>query len=256
MHKQPKKPNSIQVGKKNEINPFIEVRGPGDTHYKFDLKNVQTIIGRLQDVNEIALEPDPQKLVTRHMHCAIEIKSHFYWVVDNASKNGTFLKRLDVVKRILGEEKLQHRDTIRILANIESNGEHKYWELQFIDPQTTEGVLTFTKKQHLEYDWVQAKLFLINGTIRTEIGGLTPQEHKLIRYMEQQNKNNENTTKMCTYEELLAAIWDEQQYTHTKNDIARLIWGLRKKIEIDHQNPVFLINVRGIGYRLIINASV
>ena len=55
MNKQPKKPDNIQVGEKNEINPFIEVRGPGDTHYKFDLKNVQTIIGRLQDVNEIAL---------------------------------------------------------------------------------------------------------------------------------------------------------------------------------------------------------
>ena len=254
MHKQPKKPDNIQVVK-NEINPFIEVRGPGDTHYKFDLKNVQTIIGRLQDVNEIALEPDPQKLVTRCMHCAIEKKSNFYWVVDNASKNGTFLKRLDVVKRILGEEKLQHRDVIRIFANIEPNGEHKYWELQFIDPQTTENVLSLTKNQHLEYDWVQAKLFLINGTTRTETGGLTPQEHKLIRYMEQQNRNNGNTSVMCTYEELLAAIWDEQHHTHAKNDVARLIWGLRKKMEIDHQNPVFLINVRGMGYRLIINAT-
>ncbi len=256
MHKQPEKSDNIQVGKKNEMSPFIEVCGPGNTKYKIDLKSVQTIIGRLRDVNEIALEPDPQKLVTRHMHCAIEKKSHFYWVVDNASKNGTFLKRLDVVKRILGEEKLQHRDTIRILANIESNGEHKYWDLQFIDPQATEGALVFTKKQYLEYDWVQAKLFFINGIIRTEIGGLTPQEHKLIRYMEQQNKNNGNVSKMCTYEDLLAAIWDEQQYTHTTNDIARLIWGLRKKIEPDYQNPAFLINVRGMGYRLMINETV
>jgi len=81
--------------------------------------------------------------------------------------------------------------------------------------------------------------------------GLSPQEHKLLRYMDQRNKNNNNVSVMCAFEELISAIWDEFSETRTKNDVNHLIWGLRKKIENDPQNQKFLQNIRGMGYRLI-----
>ncbi len=80
---------------------------------------------------------------------------------------------------------------------------------------------------------------------------LTPLEHSLIRYMDQQNKNNNNVSVMCTYDDLITAIWEEYSETHTKNDVIRLIWGLTKKLEIDPKSPKFFQNIRGMGYRLL-----
>ena len=58
---------------------------------------------------------------------------------------------------------------------------------------------------------------------------------------------------MCTYDEIITTIWDEFSETRIKNDVIRLIWGLRKKIEADPQNPKFVQNIKGMGYRLITN---
>ena len=79
---------------------------------------------------------------------------------------------------------------------------------------------------------------------------LRPQEHKLIRYMDQRNRANGNVPVMCTYEELLVAVWGEEPY-HTEAEINRLVWELRQKLEPDSKNPQFLETVRGMGYRLV-----
>jgi len=233
--------------------PYLEINSPEKKRLKFEIKDEKVIIGRLKDVNDIALEPDDQKLVTRYMHCSIELKNGVYWLIDNDSKNGTFLKRDKIIKKIDGEIKLQNHDLILILAKINSESNPQYWEIEFNDPQATDNARQILGEQYIEYDWVQAKLFLINGTNRNEIVGLSPQEHKLLRYMDQRNKNNNNVSVMCTFEELIAAIWEEFSETRTKNDVNHLIWGLRKKIENDPQNPRFLQNIRGMGYRLITN---
>ena len=240
---------------KKLIEPFLEIKGPENIQFKFEIKDVKTVIGRLGDANDIALEPDPQKLVTRYMHCSIELKNSVYWLIDNDSKNGTFLKRDNNNKKIEGEIKLQNHDLILVLAKINSESNPEYWEIEFNDPQATDEARLIKGEQYIEYDWVQAKLFIINGSIRSEIKGLSPQEHKLLRYMDQRNKNNNNVSVMCTYEELISAIWDEFSETRTKNDVNHLIWGLRKKIENDPQNPKFLQNIRGMGYRLISNTA-
>lgn len=230
--------------------PYLEVVDPNGKKFKHGFENARIVIGRLAEANDIALESDPQKLITRYMHCAIEARSGTYWLIDNASKNGTFLKRKGNMKRIHGEERIQNQDFILILADIDSEGNPEYWEIKFIDPQATEGVEVIQDEQYAEYDWIQAKFFLVNGSTRSEIRGLSPQEHSLIRYMDQRNKNNNNIAVMCTYDELIMAIWEEFGETRTKNDVIRLIWGLRKKIEPDPENPNFLQNIKGLGYRL------
>jgi DNA-binding response OmpR family regulator len=55
---------------------------------------------------------------------------------------------------------------------------------------------------------------------------------------------------MCSYEELITAIWDEEAYGHTEAEVNRLVWELRQKLEPDPKEPRFLETVRGLGYRL------
>ena len=57
---------------------------------------------------------------------------------------------------------------------------------------------------------------------------------------------------MCTYDEIISALW-EDAYSHTTNDVNHVVAALRKKIEDDHKTPKFLINIRGMGYRLNTN---
>ncbi len=55
---------------------------------------------------------------------------------------------------------------------------------------------------------------------------------------------------VCTYEELLLAIWGEEP-NHLESEVNHLIWELRKKLEPDPKEPKFLETVRGLGYRLV-----
>lgn len=230
---------------------YLEISGNEKTSVKFTIESDRIIIGRLPDANDISLEPDPQKLVTRYMHCSIEQRKGIYWLIDNASKNGTFLKHEQQIQRVQGEARLLNQDIILILAEIDEKDGPQYWEIKFIDPQATEHAGLYQGKNCLEYDWIQTKLFIWYGSEKREISGLTPQEHKLIRFMDQRNKNNGNVSVMCSFDELIDAVWDENKDTRSQNDVNHLVWSLRKKVEQDPQHPKYLQSIRGMGYRLI-----
>ena len=231
--------------------PFIEIRGPDGQEITVELSGERIRIGRLSEFNDIALEPDPQQLITRMIHCAVEREGGNWWVIDNGSVNKTFLRSGQTVKIVDGRAPLNHGDTIRILGKLSESGVPNYWELTFRDPMKTfraEGSLPVS---YLEYDWIQAKLFKVDGLKREEVDNLRPQEHKLIRYMDQRNRANGNEPVMCTYTELIEAIWGDESFGRTENEINRLAWELRQKIESDQREPKCLETVRGLGYRLV-----
>lgn len=230
--------------------PYINIINHNGDSNKVVIEKNRLIIGRLAGENDVSLNPDPQKLVTRYMHCSIEIKNTTPYIIDNASKNGTFLKRNNIIHQVKGEIKLEDEDIIMILKIIGEDDPIEYWEIKFNDPLATGSINNFTSR--ISYDWIQAKLFLTQGKSITEISHLTPLEHKLIRYMDQKNKSNENIPVMCNYDELISTLW-EDGYSYTKNDVNHIVFALRKKIEVDYKNPKFLLNVRGMGYRLITN---
>jgi hypothetical protein len=60
---------------------------------------------------------------------------------------------------------------------------------------------------------------------------------------------NNNQPCVCGYEELIGAIWGEA-FGHEPNEVQRLVWGIKKKIERDSAEPRFLKTVRGQGYVL------
>ena len=229
--------------------PFLEVSGPDGQKFTVEVCRERITIGRFRDLNDVALDPDPQQLVTRNVHCTVERDGGGWWVVDNGSVNRTFLKRGSSLEVVEGRRPLTEGDVIRVLGRLTEAGEPVYWELTFRDPERTRPVVGLPRPACLEYDWLQAKLFHIEGPKREEIRGLRPQEHKLIRYMDQRNRSNDNAPVMCTYEELITAVWGEESW-HTQDELNHLVWELRQKIESDPKEPRFLQTERGLGYRL------
>jgi DNA-binding winged helix-turn-helix (wHTH) protein len=155
-----------------------------------------------------------------------------------------------MIQKISGEIKLQDNDCIMILGEINENEDPKYWQLTYIDPLATKDIIK--GQATIVYDWIQAKLIISREGKQEIINSLTPLEHKLLRYMDQKNKQNNNVPVMCTYDELISAVWDDL-YSHTPNDVNHIVAALRKKIEEDYKNPMFLTNIRGLGYRFITN---
>jgi two-component system KDP operon response regulator KdpE len=71
---------------------------------------------------------------------------------------------------------------------------------------------------------------------------LTPTEFKLLAVLVRQ------AGRIVTQEELVRQAWGEQ-YLSDIGYVRRYVWHLRKKIEQDPENPQYIHNDRGYGYR-------
>jgi len=231
--------------------PTLEITDPeGQPYRTVQVAQDRLTIGRFDAYNDLALTPDPQQLLSRKGHCALERDAGGWWVVDNGTVNGTFLEHAGVLERVIGRARLGEGDTIRLLGVLPETGAPRYWHLLFRDPLGTKPALVSPAVVVLEYDWVQARLYRVQGSSRQEISNLRPQEHKLIRYMDQRNRANGSVPVMCPFEDLYEAIWG-QEPLHTDDDITKLIFDLRRKLEPNPREPQFLQVVRGLGYRLV-----
>lgn len=229
--------------------PSVEVRSPAGERSSVPLRKDRVTVGRLAEFNDIPLEPDPERLVTRMTHCALVREGGAWWVVDNEGVNPTYLERGGTVDVVRGRAALADGDVIRVLGGQDDAGEALYWEIAFRDPLGTRPAADRPTRTVLEYDRVQAKLFRVRESAREEIDDLQRQEHLLIRFMDARNRANGNVPTLCEYDELIDAIWSPED-APTKENLNHLLWGLRKKIEADSRNPEFLVTVRGLGYRL------
>ncbi len=229
--------------------PFLDVVGPRGETLSFEVTADRATIGRLPGFNDIALEPDPQQLVSRKAHCSVEREAGAWWVIDNGSVNRTFIRRGEKTEPVEGKEMLRDGDVILVLGQLEEERGPSYWEISLRDPFKTRPVGQAPRLSRLEYDWVSARLFRVDA-VREEITGLRLQEHKLVRFMDSRNRSNGGQPVMCTYEELLSAIWGNDA-VHGEEEVNHLVWELRKKVEPDPSKPVFLQTVRGLGYRLV-----
>ena len=160
--------NTNKEIKKTVLIPYLILKSLNGDQTNFTISNEKLLIGRLPEINDIALQPDPQSLITRHMHCFIELRNSTGWLVDNASKNGTFLKRNNLMQRISGEIKLQDNDCIMILGELNESEDPKYWQLTYIDPLATKDIVN--EQTTIVYDWIQAKLIINRDGKQEEIG--------------------------------------------------------------------------------------
>jgi DNA-binding winged helix-turn-helix (wHTH) protein len=208
-------------------------------------------VGRLPEVNDIALQPDPQFLVTRAGHFTLERQGALWFVVDGGSVNGTFLRRAGALERVNERTALRDGDVVCVLASVGDEGERRYFELAYHaggDSQATRAVQApEAGSECLSYDPGEARLVLVRGGKRHEIR-IRAQAHRLVRYMDERNAAQGGGSALCTHDELMHAVWADEPM-HTREELAKLVWELRKKLEpfgAEH----LIENERRLGYRM------
>jgi hypothetical protein len=231
----------------------IVVRRPDGTELtSVELPDDRLTIGRLPDANDVALEPDPQQLVTRSHHLTLERHGGQWLVVDGGSVNGTFLRRGGELTRVDGRALLQDGDTVCVLGSVSENGDRTFFELDFnatLDSQATR-VAPFappSAEACLSYDANQARLLLVVGAERHDIP-IRAQAHRLVRYMVERNEAAGGEPALCTHDELMHAVWADEPM-HSREELAKLVWELRKKLEPFHAEHL-IENERRLGSRL------
>jgi two-component system KDP operon response regulator KdpE len=86
---------------------------------------------------------------------------------------------------------------------------------------------------------LKSKRVLRNGELLT----LTPTEFKLLTAIMRRSG------EVVSVDDLVHEVWG-QQYVGEIGYVRRYIWHLRQKIEPDPDNPRYLYNERGYGYRV------
>jgi Transcriptional regulatory protein, C terminal/FHA domain len=223
----------------------VVVSRPGAGPAPVELSGERVTVGRLPEVNDIALEPDPEHLVTRAEHCALERAGSTWWIVDGGSVNGTFVRRGDELQRVNGRQPLRDGDVVCVLASISHQGDREYFELGFaadVDSQATRAVLEpEAADECLDYDADEARLVLVQRGERHELQ-IRAQAHKLVAHMA------ERSPALCTHGELMKAIWGDEPM-HSREELAKIVWELRKQLE-PFEAGHLIQNERGLGYRL------
>jgi DNA-binding winged helix-turn-helix (wHTH) protein len=100
--------------------------------------------------------------------------------------------------------------------------------------------------QCLSYDLDQARLVLVQDGERHEIS-IRAQAHRLVRYMVERNEVGGGPA-LCTHDELMHAVWADEPM-HSREELAKLVWELRKKLE-PFGAAQLIENERRRGYRL------
>jgi predicted component of type VI protein secretion system len=229
--------------------PRLKVFGPDGQHQVVDLDGDRLTIGRLPDCNDVALMPDPSHLVSRQAHCLLELRDGCWWVTDDHSVNGTFLRRRSTLQPVRTPTTLLEDDVICIIGARTATGP-LYWELVFEDPHRTRPVGETSQTASVAFDIVQQMLFVVDGARRQRIA-LRRQERLLLNYMARRNQEVSNGQLLCSFEELSAAVWNEP--FHAQAELVRLVSGLRRKVRAAARTDVPFIEIeRGAGYRLLI----
>lgn len=79
-------------------------------------------------------------------------------------------------------------------------------------------------------------------TVDGEMTKLTPTEYKLLAFLV------ENKGRVLTFRQILENVWGFE-YIDDIDYLRVYIWHLRKKLERDSKNPVYLLNELSTGYR-------
>ena len=227
----------------------------GEQLANVELTGAQVTVGRLPELNDIALQPDPERLVTRSAHCTFEREGSRWTVVDGGSVNGTFVRRGGELRRVFERTPLRDGDVVCVVATVGHPDERRFFELAFQtsgDSQATKPVpeaaeLARDTAECLNYDSDAARLVLVRGAESHELQ-IRAQAHRLVRFMAGRNEAIGGSPALCTHDELMHAVWADEPM-HNRVELARLIWELRKKLEpfgAEH----LIENERRLGYRL------
>src|ERR671930_466072 len=144
--------SSAEHGRAAEIAVFGPDGAPLET---VELSGGRVTVGRLPGINDVALQPDPELLVT-----------------------GTYLRRAGTLQRVEGRAALHDGDVVCVLASIADSREQRFFELAFHaseDSQATRAALVREATpprpatECLSYDSHVARLVLVQNGERHEL---------------------------------------------------------------------------------------
>jgi DNA-binding winged helix-turn-helix (wHTH) protein len=232
----------------------VVVTGPDATPIAtVPLTGDRVTVGRLPELNDIALEPDPALYVSRAAHCAFEREGNQWMLVDGGSVNGTYLRRGETLERVGRSSVLRDGDVVCVLASIDADGARHYFELSYrhlADALATRAAPVSKigdTSECLAYEPEAARLLLVRGSVTNEIH-LRPQGHRLVHHMAERNAAAGGTSVLCGHEELMRAVWGDEPM-HTRLELARLVWELRRELRRFGADDL-VESERGRGYRL------
>ncbi len=161
------------------------------------------------------------KRVSRE-HARIHREGRRHILEDLNSTNGTFLNQ----ERVLAPATLRDGDHI-VIGDL---------TFEFHDPDTTTRETPFPELEvDLDAGQVRVNRYLV---------ALSPKEFALLAYL------YAHRGKVCSKDEIGRVVWTEYHEGIFDYQIENLVRRLRTKIEIDPNNPVLLLTIRGLGYRL------
>src|SRR5207249_4285020 len=167
--------------------------------------------------------------------------------------NGTFLRRGGALERVGERAALRDGDVVCVLASIGDRDKKRFFELAFHstrDSQATRAAFvgaSTSSAECLSYDTDEARFWLVRRGKRHEIQ-IRAQAHRLVRYLAERNAASGGVPTLCTHDELMHAVWKGEPM-HTREELAKLVWELRKKLEpFDAEH--LIENERRLGYRM------
>lgn len=239
--------------------PYLEITDPEGTQETLQLQKIRYTLGQFPGVNDICIA---DALVSRVEHCVIERYTEGWFVQDTRSTNGTVLVREGFQGQTLRlvvqqQEQQQARlDPGDLLILAESD-----WVVRFHDPNPT------PKPVPREGDSATQIQFVYNlssHTLSRHRGSDPPQEltlrpkaRSMVAYMAQRNWDNGQRPIVCTYDELIGAIWPEKTDRMIAGDVNGLAREIRKEFNVYRgDGPKLLETRKNLGYILHITVEV
>lgn len=240
----------------------LVVQTPDGNENTFQLAESTIVIGRTAPAHTPDLDLGRPGSVVSRVHCVLEAEFGSWWLTDNASRNGTFVRDArGRTEKIEGRRRLDHGEVIVILSHLEGIEQH-FWELRLVDPNATTQVGAVVADRTDEEElgpylrWIPAEMRLervVEGSA-TEVQ-LRKQGFSLIDHMISRNQENAGVPVVCGPDELLEAVWGPPEswdpyHPPTVENLRDLVSDVRKAVEPDIKRPQLLQNLRGVGYRL------
>lgn len=205
----------------------LVIRSHGGAEYEIPLDSGRVRIGRSKEC-DVILDDE----FASRSHATIERRGQRYFVCDEGSTNGTFVRD----DRVRGDRQLRNADELRIgetkiIFREDSSGQSTTRPIQ---PPSKEQLTSPVQVDTLAWEvWVEGK----------RLGQkLSVLEFKLLGYL------YAHANAVCSRDDIASELWGEGAYTYEM--LHQLVHRLKRRLEPDPASPRYLMSVPGVGYRL------
>ncbi len=193
---------------------------------KILLEHTPLRLGRDPAQNDVALPSSDKRISRQHLEVINEFGR---WVLVDHSRNGVIVNDALLVN---ARHALQHGDRILIGDSV---------ELHFDDPNSTSATTLPAQTKGIVLDSATLTVWRDGETIPV---AWSPQEFALLHCLDQQRGH------LYTHDEIIVAVWGSADPTYGRGHVHELVARVRRKLEPDPAQPIYLMTRPGHGYFL------